>query len=69
MPVSHSHVLPAGPALSVVCPATNLAARATMTCTANYTTTQADFDAGQVLNSATAGGTPPQGQPIPARRQ
>ncbi|TDP99056.1 DUF7507 domain-containing protein [Leifsonia sp. 109] len=49
---------PAG--LSAVdCPASALAGGASMTCTATYTTTQADLDSGSVTDTATATGTPP----------
>jgi len=41
------------------CPATSLVSGAQMTCTASYTLTQADVDAGSVANTAVVGGTPP----------
>ena len=37
---------------------------ASVTCTATYTTTQADVDAGSITNTGTATGTPPSGPPI-----
>jgi uncharacterized repeat protein (TIGR01451 family) len=44
---------------AITCPATTLAVDAEFICTATYTLTQADVDAGSVENSATAEGTPP----------
>ena len=44
---------------AIDCPQTTLAAGASMTCTATYTVTQADIDAGKITNTATAHGTPP----------
>ncbi|MET3564613.1 putative repeat protein (TIGR01451 family) [Leifsonia sp. 563] len=49
---------------AVTCPTTPLAPNATTTCTATYTTTEADLNNGSVNDSATAHGTTPAGLPI-----
>ena len=53
-------------AAPVSCPAAELVPGAAMTCTAAYTLTQADVDAGHLLNTATASGTPPTGATVSA---
>ncbi|WP_344051080.1 beta strand repeat-containing protein [Planotetraspora silvatica] len=48
----------------ITCPMTPLAPQASTTCTGDYTVTQADIDAGSIVNTATASGTPPTGPAI-----
>ncbi len=53
------------PGLSAVsCPGSTLAPAEAMTCTASYTVTQTDVNAGSIANTATATGTPPVGAPV-----
>ncbi|PTR32233.1 putative repeat protein (TIGR01451 family) [Rhodococcus sp. OK519] len=51
------------------CPAgaASLAPAASVTCTAKYTLTQADIDAGKLENTATATGNPPSGGPVTSK--
>ena len=48
----------------VSCPAGSLAPGATMTCSGTHSASQADLDAGSIMNTATVVGTPPGGSPI-----
>nr|BFE51478.1 hypothetical protein GCM10017745_49050 [Saccharothrix mutabilis subsp. capreolus] len=58
---------PGGPSVTITCPSTTLAVGASMTCTASpYTVTQADADSGELHDTATAVGTPPNGPPVQA---
>ena len=50
---------------TVNCPQSSLAPAASMTCTASYTVTQADLDAGSVTNNAVANGVPTSGVLVP----
>ncbi len=55
------------PGLSAVtCNTTALLPGASTSCTATYSTTQADVDRGSVTNTGTAHGTPPSGPPVSA---
>ena len=44
---------------AITCPESSLAPQASETCTADYTVTQADVDAGTITNTATVSGLPP----------
>ncbi|WP_159558241.1 DUF7507 domain-containing protein [Curtobacterium sp. 8I-2] len=46
---------------AITCPSSSVAPGDTLTCTATYTVTQADVDAGNLSNTATATGNPPGG--------
>jgi uncharacterized repeat protein (TIGR01451 family) len=48
----------------ITCPHTTLAPGASMSCHATHVTTQADVDAGSILNTATATGHPTVGPPV-----
>ncbi|MBT1633280.1 beta strand repeat-containing protein [Curtobacterium flaccumfaciens] len=49
---------------AITCPVDSLPVGAAATCTATYTVTQSDVDAGKITNTATAAGTPPGGTPV-----
>ena len=49
---------------AIACPTATLDPAADMTCTASYSLTQADVDAGKVTNTATATGDPPAGAEV-----
>jgi uncharacterized repeat protein (TIGR01451 family) len=51
---------------AVTCPSPSLAPAASETCTATYTTTQADVDAGSISNTGTASGKPQTGSAVTA---
>jgi uncharacterized repeat protein (TIGR01451 family) len=53
------------PGLSAIaCPSTTLTPDSHMTCTASYRLTQANVNAGKVINTASTTGTPPSGPPV-----
>ena len=63
--LSSVHVTDPQPGLSAVsCPHATLAPAADETCTATYTTTQADVDAGGLTNTGTASGNAPNGNAV-----
>ena len=51
-------------ATGISCPSTALAPGAATTCTGTHTVTQADLDAGTIVNTATVTATPPTGPPL-----
>ena len=57
---------PMGGLSAISCPNTTLAPAASESCTASYTTTQADLDASSISNTGTATGTPPSGSNVVA---
>ncbi len=62
--VADTFTAPSTGSLTAACPATTLAAGASMTCTATYAVTQADIDNGVINDSATATGTPASGPAV-----
>ncbi|WP_203994376.1 beta strand repeat-containing protein, partial [Sphaerisporangium rufum] len=48
----------------ITCPVTTLTPGQSTTCTGSYAVTQADVDAGAIVNTAVATGTPPTGPPV-----
>ncbi|MFD5424383.1 Ig-like domain-containing protein [Streptomyces sp. NPDC127084] len=64
--VSETEFSGSGPAPGITCPQNALAPGSSMVCTAGYTVTQGDVDAGSVTNEAVATGTPPSGAAVTA---
>ena len=64
--IAETHFTGSGTFPPVICPAgaSSLAPDEHVTCTAEYTLTQADIDAGGITNTATASGAPPLGDEI-----
>ena len=63
-PRDHRRSTPGRPVARSACPTAPLAPGESETCTATYTTTQADVDDRSITNTATASGTPPTGPPV-----
>ena len=57
----HAIVVSDPNAIGITCPASTLAPSAATTCTGTHTSTQADLDAGSVVNTAAVVGMPPSG--------
>jgi uncharacterized repeat protein (TIGR01451 family) len=62
--VSEEDFTGTGELSSVACPTDELAPGESITCTADYTVTQADVDAGSITNTASVGGNTPGGPPV-----